>query len=243
MHKLRKLSDLTGYRFQAKDDELGRLKQVYFDDQLWQVRYLVVQAGSWLLGREALLVPAAIIGIDDENKAIQVDLTRKQIENSPPVDKKLPVSEHYQLQYYRYYNWEPYWINEPLFLSTPAVPSLMQPEKSEEPRNPHLRISDEVSGYRIATADGLLGHVEGFILDDKKWAVRYLEIDTRNWLPGRHVLVAPTWVQQVDWAQQQVRIELSRELVKSAPEYDSSKDLSRDYELALFKHYGKTLAD
>lgn len=243
MNQLRKLSDLQGYSFQAKDDELGRLKQVYFDDQLWQVRYLVVQTGNWLLGREVLLVPAVITGIDDKSKAIQVDLTRKQIENAPPVDREQPVSEHCQLQYYRYYGWEPYWTNEPLFLSTPATPSMIQPEAPKEPENPHLRSSDEVAGYRLDTTNGLIGHVEDFILDDQKWTIRYLEIDTRNWLPGRHVLVSPAWVQHVDWAEQQVHIELSQELVKSAPEYDSSKDISRDYQLALFKHYGKTLVD
>jgi uncharacterized protein YrrD len=243
MRELRKLRDLTDYSFQARDEELGRLKQVYFDDQLWQVRYLVVQTGSWLAEKEVLLVPAVITGIDDGSKTIQVDLTRKQIENAPPVDSEQPVSEHYQLQYFRYYGWEPYWSTDPLSPATPAIPPFIQPETPTEPQNPHLRSSDEVSGYRLDTANGSIGHVEDIILDDQEWKVRYLEIDTGNWLPGRHVLVSPAWVQQIDWVDQQVHVELSRELVESAPEYDSSEHISRKYQLDLFKHYGKTFAE
>jgi uncharacterized protein YrrD len=244
MPVLRKLSDLKGYSFQAKNDEMGRLKQVYFDDQLWKVRYLIVQTGSWLLGKEVLLVPAVITGIDDNSKAIQVNLSRKQIKNAPSVDSEQPVSEHYQQQYYSYYEWEPYWITDPLFQATPVSPPLfIQPETPTEPENPHLRSSDEVSGYRLDTPSGSIGHVADIILDDQEWTVRYLEIDTRNWLPGKHVLVSPAWVQKIDWVDQQVQVELSRELVLSAPEYDSSKHISRDYQLALFKHYGKDFLD
>ncbi len=88
-----------------------------------------------------------------------------------------------------------------------------------------------------------MGHVEDLILDDQAWAVRYLEVDTRNWLPGRHVLLSPAWVEQVDWVERHVQVRLSQQLVKSAPEYDSSKHISRDYQLALYKHYGKTFTD
>jgi len=243
MRELRKLGDLTAYSFQARDDELGRLKQVYFDDQDWQVRYLVVQTGRWLLGKEVLLVPGVITGIDDVSKTIQVDLTRKQIENAPPVDSEQPVSEHYQKQYYSYYEWEPYWTTDPLSQATPVIPLFIEPEAPTEPENPHLRSSDEVSDYHLDTASGSIGHVADIILDDQEWKVRYLEIDTRNWLPGRHVLVSPAWVQRIDWVDQQVQVELSRELVLSAPEYDSSKHISREYQLALFKHYGKALEE
>ncbi len=242
MRELRKLSDLTGYSFQAIDGDIGRLEEVYFDDQRWQVRYLIVRTGNWLLGRQALLVPAVIDGVDDENKAIRVDLTRQQIEKAPPVDSEQPISRHYQQQFYSYYSWEPYWTTDSLFQSTPPIPPLIQPETTK-PENPHLRSSDEVTGYQLETKDGPVGHVEDLILDDQVWAVRYLEVDTRNWLPGRHVLISPAWVEQVDWGKQQVQVKLSKELVKSAPEYDSTRPISRDYQLALYKHYGKTFTD
>lgn len=243
MRELRKLNDLTGYNFQATDGEIGRLEEVYFDDHRWQVRYLVVRTGNWLLGRQVLLVPADIVGIDDENKVILVDLTRKQIEHAPPIDSKQPVSHHYQQQYYSYYNRDPYWISDPLFHSNPIVFPVMQTDKNIKPENPHLRSSDEVSGYRLETEGGSVGHIEDLIFDDQDWVVRYLEIDTRNWLPGRHVLISPGWIEDIDWGTQQVQVKLSQQLVKSAPEYDSAHHISRDYQLALYKHYGKMFTE
>jgi uncharacterized protein YrrD len=242
MSELRKLSDLTGYGFLAQDDEVGQLEEIYFDDQQWQARYLVVRTGNWLFGRKVLLVPEVIEGIDDEQKNIWVNLTRQQIEHAPPIDSEQPVSEHYQQQYYSYYDWEPYWTTDPLFRATPAIPPFVQPETPPKPENPHLRSSSEVTGYRLAAEGGEVGHVEDFIFDNENWALRYLEIDTRNWLPSRHVLMSPAWVEQVDWAEQQVKVAVSQNLVKSAPEYDSSRHISRDYQLDLYKHYGKSFS-
>lgn len=239
MREFRKLSDLTSYGFQAADGEIGRLEEVFFDDLRWHVRYLVVRTGNWLLGREVLLAPAAIERVDDDKKLIHVDLTRDQIEKAPPIDSKQPVSHHYQHEYYSYYGWEPYWTTDPLFQNTPSVPPFIQPEAPKKPENSHLRSSKEVVGYRLETTDSSVGHVKDLILDDQSWAVRYLEIDTRNWLPGRHVLISPAWVDQVDWVKRQVEVELSEELVKNAPEYDHTRYISREYELKLYQHYGK----
>ncbi|WP_321368615.1 PRC-barrel domain-containing protein [uncultured Desulfuromusa sp.] len=244
MSGLRKLSDLTGYGFLAQDAEVGRLEEIYFDDHYWHARYLVVKTGNWLLGRRVLLVPEVIEGIDDEEKNLWVNLTRQQIENAPPIDSEQPVSWTYQQQYYRYYDRDPYWITDSLFNSTPAIPPFVQPDETiKKPENPHLRSSSEVTGYRLSAEDGDVGHVEDFIFDEQSWALRYLEIDTRNWLPGRHVLISPAWVEEVDWATQQVKVAVSRDLVNNAPEYDSSKHISREYQLALYKHYGKSFSE
>ena len=243
MRELRKLSDLINYGFMATDGEIGHFKQIYFDDLHWQVRYLVLQTGNWLMGRQVLLVPAAINKIDDNNKRIHVDISCEQIEKSPPVDSQQPVSQHYQQQYYSYYGWEPYWTTDPLFLEIPPVPPLITPEQAQKPDNPHLRSSEEVTGYKLETMDGPVGHIEDLIVDNQTWAVRYLEIDTRNLLPGRHVLMSPAWVEQVDWAKRHFEIELPKELVKNAPEYGPEQIISRDYELALYRHYGKALTE
>ncbi|HKJ05034.1 MAG TPA: PRC-barrel domain-containing protein [Geopsychrobacteraceae bacterium] len=243
MRELRNLNDLTGYSFQAIDVDIGRLEEVYFDDQRWQVRYLVVRTGNWLLGRQVLLVPSVVKGLDDEKHAIRVDLTREKIENAPPIDSKQPVSRQYQQQYYSYFGWEPYWTTDPLFQAIPSIPPFVQPDLSTEQENSHLRSSDEVTGYRLEAADGSVGHVEDLILDHQSWAVRYLVIDTRNWLPGRHVLISPDWVKQFDWTRQQVEVGLSQELIKSAPEYDAARQIDRDYQRALYKHYGETFPD
>jgi len=237
MRQLHKLGDLTGYSLQARDGEIGSLKQAYFDDHNWSVRYFVVRAGGWLLGQEVLIAPRAVVAVNTENKSLEVDLTREQIEHAPPVDTQLPVSRHYEQDYYRYYGWEPYWSNDPLSAQAPYLPPLAD-AVPDQPDNPHLHSSGEVQGYLIHARDGEFGHVEDFILEEPGWAVRYLEIDTRNWLPGKKLLVAPAWIQLVDWAETAVHVDLPRETIETAPEYDSTTVISREYQVALYRHYG-----
>lgn len=231
---------MTGYSLQARDGEIGQLKHIYFDDRHWTVRYFVAHTGSWLLGQDVLIVPSVITGIDEKNRHIAVDLDREQVRNCPPIDTELPVSRHYEQAYYRYYGWPPYWSGDPLLGAAAYVPQPIIKEPPQEPEPPYLRSSDEVTGYYIHARDGDIGHVEDFILEDPAWTIRYLEVETRNWLPGKNVLIAPTWIQHVDWARKEVRVDLSRDAIRTAPAYDSSGLISRDYQVSLYKHYGMT---
>jgi len=238
MRQLRKLADLKGYRLLASDGEIGKLKQVFFDDQHWKVRYLVVHTGNWLLGREVLVVPSVITAIDEEEGHLEVNMTREQIRNCPPVSSEQPVSRHYEQEYYRYYGWDPYWEGDPLFGQMPDLsppPADMEPE---EPENPHLRSSNEVTGYAIHAADSEFGQVKDFLLDDQSWSIRYLEIDIRNWLPGRKVLIAPAWIRNIDWHNSEVEVSMASDVIQTAPVYDETRVVSHEYEVELYKHYG-----
>jgi hypothetical protein len=99
--------------------------------------------------------------------------------------------------------------------------------------DPYLRSAREVTGYAIQARDGDLGHVEDFIVDDESWGLRYLVVDTRNWWPGKHVLVSPRWIDAVSWTQSSVVVDLVRETIKEGPEYDPSMLLNRAYESRL----------
>jgi sporulation protein YlmC with PRC-barrel domain len=103
----------------------------------------------------------------------------------------------------------------------------------------HLRSTHEVSGYHIQAADGEVGHVEDFIIDDETWAIRYLIIDTRNWWPGKKVLVSPQWIERVSWSESKVFVNLSRESIKQSPEHTEESLLTRDYETGLHRHYNR----
>ena len=240
MRKLHRLGEMTGYSLNAHDGEIGKVKQVYFDDQYWTVRYFVIATGSWFLGKNVLIVPAVITALDEEEKRLEVDLAREQIKNAPSVDTTLPVSRHYEKELLRYYEWERYWISDTLF----GVPSLPEEERPailrfpKKPEQPHLRSSDEVKSYSIHARDGDIGHVEDYILEEPDWTIRYLEVDTRNWLPGKHVLIDPTWIDRVDWVRQEVVVKMQREAIETAPPYDSAMIISRDYRVALSEHYG-----
>lgn len=105
--------------------------------------------------------------------------------------------------------------------------------------DPHLRSTDNVMGYKIQASDGEIGHVEDFIIDDEIWAIRYLVIDTRNWLPGKKVLVSTHWIERVCWDESKVFVNLLRESIRQSPEYTEESLITRDYETGLHHHYNR----
>ena len=72
------LKDLKGFSIQARDGEIGKVNDFYFDDQAWTVRYLVDRAGFWLFGRQVLISPASIREINSDQMIFFVELTRDQ---------------------------------------------------------------------------------------------------------------------------------------------------------------------
>ena len=236
--QLRKLAQLSRHQLHARDGEIGRLKEILFDDRYWSLRYFVVHTGNWMLGKDVLIVPSMVSSIDADSECLNVELTREQIENSPEVDTSLPISRHAESEFYGYYGLSPYWKDYPSLREMPEIRPASAAEQPREPDQPNLRSSSAVTGYRIHAQDGEIGHVEDFILDDHDWAVRYLEVSTRNWLPGRHVLGAPIWIHSIDWRDREVIVNLRRETIETAPDYDAGEIISNDYQLALYKHYG-----
>jgi len=244
MRRIFKLNELTGYHLQAKDGEIGKILQVYFDDQQWVTRYFVVRTGNWLLGQEVLIVPSTVTGIDVENQHLIVDLSLEQIKNSPPVNTEVPVSRHYEEQYYAYYGWQPYWSAGSLPTAIGPLPAIYTPvdvEKPEKPEHPNLRSSKEVSRYHLHAEDDQVGRVADFLLEEETWSIAYLEIDTGSWFASKKVLISPSWIQKVDWAKREVSVNVVADLIKSAPEYDAAKRVSSDYQSALHKHYERRL--
>jgi hypothetical protein len=101
----------------------------------------------------------------------------------------------------------------------------------------HLRSCADVEGYHIQALDGEIGHIDEFFSDDENWAIRYLMVDTSNWIGGRTVLVSPNWARRIDWAQRRVHVDMSREQIKSSPEYQQGMAIDRAYEDRLHSHY------
>jgi hypothetical protein len=259
---LRSAKSLFGYKILAVDDLIGQVHDFYFDDQTWTVRYLVVDTGNWLPGRKVLVAPVALGQPDWETKVFPVELTREQIENSPEIDVDKPISRQQETDLHDYYGWPTYWGHTPTIddraagqYPTPYLESQKlaekgikeeQPEqvadqaiKGEQIGDQHLRSTDVVMGYHIHTTDGELGHVEDFIVGDDTWSLHYMVIDTRNWLPGRQVLVSPQWIERISWADSQVYVDLPRDTIKNSPEYDPSAPVNREYETRLYDYYGR----
>jgi len=231
------------------DGELGTVADYYFDDETWAVRYLTVETGGWLRGRQVLISPISVIHADWEARRLDVALTKKQVENSPNIDTHRPVSRQHEAAYLDYYGYPSYWGGPylwgpafyPAGLGSPVTASaeaMAERVRGESPDS-HLRSAEAVTGYHIEAVDGEIGHVVGFVLEDEAWAIRYIEAATRNWWPGKKVLVSPAWIQQVSWPESKVYIGLSRETIQNGPEYVETTPITREYESRLHDHYGR----
>jgi sporulation protein YlmC with PRC-barrel domain len=238
-----KAKTLAGYRLDSLDGEIGRVKEFYFDDRHWTIRYLVADTQNWLTGRWVLISPYALNGVIKSAKQLSVALTKKQIEHSPSLDSRKPVSRQFEESYYGYFGWPMYWSGPNMWGADHFI------ERDSEKRGKssqggkawdhHLRSTHAVSGYHIEALDGEIGHVEDFVIDDETWAIRYLIVGTRNWWPGKQVLVSPQWIERVSWNESKVFINLSRDTIKESPEYTEESLLSRDYEIGLHRHYNR----
>lgn len=248
---LKSVMHLQGVAIQATDGEIGKVDEFYFDDESWAIRYLVVNTSRWLDGRLVLVSPISLAQRGGESKRLDVALTKKQIENSPHIDTHKPVSRQHEAIFMGYYGYPYYWGGSDLWGlgSYPAgltvrreavtAAEATEARAGKEPTDSHLRTTQEVAGYHIEVTDGEIGHVKDFIIDDETWAIRYLEVDTRNWWPGKKVLVSPAWIDTVSWPDSKVYVNLSRQTIKSGPEYIESMPITREFEKKLYDHYGR----
>ena len=240
---LGKAKTLKGYKLDSLDGEIGMVKEFYFDDRHWTIRYLVADTGNWLTGRHVLISPYALVAVVREEQHITIDLTKKQIEDSPSLNSDKPVSRQFEEAYYGYYGWPGYWGGPYMWGFYPYIVRDREKWKKSTPVekawDPHLRSTHDVSGHHIQAEDDEIGHVEDFIIDDETWAIRYLIIDTRNWWPGKKVLVSPQWIERVSWDESKVFVDLPRETIKQSPEYTEESLLTRDYETGLHRHYNR----
>lgn len=238
------VKELRYIPIQAKDGRIGFLEQVFFDDQMWAIRYLVVDTDQHLQDKRILISPIAVEGIDASSNSLLVGLSRQQVLRSPDIETEKPVSRQKELEYNQYYGFATYWGGPGLW-GAAMVPRELLAHRievnkavQEEPGDSHLRSSREVIGYRVQAADGRIGHIEDFVFGLGDWSIQYLEVDTRNWIAGKKVLVDPRWAGRVDWADRKVHLDLPIETIKTAPAFESPASLTPQYALALRVHYG-----
>src|SRR5207244_13247311 len=92
---LRSLRQLYGKKLGASDGDIGHVKDLYFNDQQWAIRYVVADTGSWLSGRLVLISPHAFGNLHQNGDCLLVNLTTQQIEHSPAIEAHKSVSLQY----------------------------------------------------------------------------------------------------------------------------------------------------
>ncbi len=249
----RSIKSLMGYTLGAADGEIGKVKDFYFDDNTWTIRFVIVETGNWLSGRKVLISPGSLIKPHSDSEVISVSLTTEQIKNSPDIDTEKPVSVQQEMNLYNYYPWENYWggslwgggmgttgmMTRPSSTVEEAAEAERHTHAAEGDGNPHLRSTGTVKGYTIRAVDKAIGEVEDFIIDDRSWKIDFIVVDTGNWFPGKKVLISPKWIKEVEWETSSVIVDISAEAVKNSPEFDPHQPISEAYTTNLHDYYGR----
>lgn len=253
---MRELKQLRGSELRATDGTIGRITDVFFDSVAWRVRYFVVDCGGWLGGRKVLIAPDAAAGPFSPG-CLPVNLTLEQVRHSPDVDTARPVTRRHEEKLAEHYGWAPGWLAPGLPLAMMAAPivgvagpvSMVPPvtpptepgavSESEARAERELRSATATKGSSVEASDGSIGHVEEMLIDDVDWGIRFFVIDTRNWLPGRHVVIAPQWVQSIDGEAGVVNVTLRRDSIKNSPPYDRAQTITPEFEERVRGHYAQ----
>ena len=240
---LRSLKSLKGYKIFAKDGDIGEVHDFFFNENDWSIKYLVVDTGRWLPGRKVLISPLSFGQPDQQTKRFPLSLTRDQIKRSPDINLNEPFSRKQLNELSTYYGWPEYTSIGRLHGTPESHARAMEAERGGvavmEAEELYLLGTKDILDYSIEATDGELGEVEDFIIDDSNWTIRYMEIDTGRWLPGKKVLASPAWVRGINRDDKNVLVDLSQSTIKNSPEYDPSKPITRDYETKLFSYYGR----
>lgn len=242
---LRSLEELLGYKLWAKDGHMGKVHDFLFNDEDWRVRYMIVDTGPWIFGRQVLISLQALGQPVWASKSFPVDLIREQVKTSPDVDLAKPVSRQYEEKIYQHYRWPAYWrMNTAL----PGYPTLIPPPAfarqeetdNENDEDSHLRSTKELIDYQVRAVEGEVGKVTDFIVEDEDWQLHYMLVDISKWLEeDKQILVALAWINDIDVSRDEIAIDLTQEAIKFSPPFDPDLAVNRQYEEVLYDYHGK----
>jgi len=223
---LESTKELLGNKLAALDGDIGHLSDFYFDDAIWVIRYAVADTGDWLTGRLVLLSPHAFGKLDQREKTLYINLRKMQIQDSPSIESHKPVSRQYEVEYYRYYDWPAYWAGDAMW-GMGGYPVLVPPLQDElETRrlyyhrdDKHLQSAREVAGYPIEATDGKIGHVTGFLVDDRSWAIRELVVEAGHWYSGKEIRIPASKVERISYKESKVIVSLTKADIQNTAEH------------------------
>ncbi len=216
---LRSVQELYGKKLGASDGEIGHVKDFYFDDQTWTVRYLVADTGGWLAGRRVLISPHSLGQPDPEGKVLPVNLTRKKIEESPSIFEHEPVTRQQEEEYSRHYGYPYYAESWPLsgLTSYPVIaPPPPLTDKEKRKMDSHLRSTRAVAGYGVEASDGVIGKVTDFMFDRRTWVIREFVVECGNWYNGKKMMIPTDQVSRISYEDEAIFVDSTKSMLTEA---------------------------
>jgi hypothetical protein len=236
---IRGLKNLMDVPVMAEDGELGGIHELYFDADMWVLRYIAIELDD---NNSVLLSPLAFTRMEKDAAGYKVNLTREVVLNSPQFDLTQPVTRVQETDLHNYFSWPFYWLAGGL-ASYPLIELASEMKENEsagmedDPNAEHLRRLSLILGSHIQARNGEIGSVEDMLVDEESWNILYLIVDTGAWMPGRIVLLSPSWVEDVDWATGEITMDLNKETIEKSPEYDPDVPIDEDFDKRLREHY------
>ena len=219
---------IAGAAVQGIDGDIGTLEDFYFEEDRWTVRYLLVDTGKWLSGKRVLISPMSVPDGWGKN-GVRLSLTKDQVRNSPEFKEGEPLSREGEILVLTYYGYPDYWGAASVWGNFDSPTALIAAPKETaagrtngfDPEARHLRSIKKSTGYHLHARNGEIGHVDDFLIGQESWRIRYLLVDTSNWIGGRSVIVSPEAVEGIDKDRGLLYVAADREAIKKAPELES----------------------
>jgi sporulation protein YlmC with PRC-barrel domain len=236
------VKNLTGFTIGASDGEIGKVKDIYFDDETWKVRYFVVETGGWLFGRKVLLSPVALQSADMSSKTFPTNLTKDQVKHSPDIDTDKPVSVQQEEQLHLHYLWPQQMDGGIGFMTTGMMGGIIPPDIPLEDRlaknlnsdgtsdddtqelepltgDRHLRSFDGLIGYTIHGNDGEYGTINDLLIEDTTWSIPQAVIKAGSLFDNKKIMIPTSSVEKIEWANSGVYVNHSLDFLKNATEF------------------------
>ncbi|PYZ94186.1 hypothetical protein CR194_01215 [Salipaludibacillus keqinensis] len=235
---------LQSYTVFGNDGEIGKVDDVYFDENMWTIRYIVAKTGKTFLSEKVFISPVSIEKMDINEEVIRVGITQDEAQKAPDPGEEA-VTRKYEKDFSHYYRMSPYWLGTGVWGNAASAREMVYeevPVRAEEleDNQSHVHQAKLVTGYELSVKDDTFGKIEDMLLDESSFRIKYFVADTKKWLPGgKKVLISPEWVEAIDWGKAQINIDVTREQIESAPEYLSKIDLTDERERELWFHYNK----
>jgi len=201
-------SQLKKYNILATDGEIGKVKDVYFDDDKWAIRYAIADTRKWLPGRKVPLSPSSFIAFDNTLENLQVDYDKETIRQSPEIPENEDLTRESKQRIDQYYGWAPYWpeiygggqmATVDLNIEEPQEYPIIEEQAPIEPAY-NLRSEEETINFRVHANDGKLGKIVDFIYDADDWKIKYIVVESsESFLNEKYYLVLPEQLESADW--------------------------------------------
>jgi uncharacterized protein YrrD len=217
---LHSIQQRYGEKLRATDGEIGHVRDFYFDDKTWTIRYLVADTGGWLSGRLVLIPPYALGRFLPEGKVLLVNLTRQQIEHSPSIDEHKPISRQQEEEYHRHYGYPYYAQSWPLW-GLAGYPVIVPPPPQDNAwqggADSHLRSTRFVKGYKVEATDGEVGELADFMIDGRTWTIREIVVHSGHWYSGKEIVLPTAKISRISYDESTVYADCTRvEMVEAS---------------------------